>query len=111
MVSRNFMAPKLPRNHIITGSTDAQRRGKIKGDAKRGIDTNFIYKTDRFLAPIEQLKRSGEYKIKANQTVYLCFRSDFFIEEADQWREECWQMIKTRYHRIDQLLELYHPKL
>lgn len=81
-------------------STDAPRRGKIKGDAKRGIDTNIIYKTDRFLAPIEQLKRSGEYKIKANQTVYLCFRSDFFIEEADQWREECWQMIKTRYHRI-----------
>ena len=28
--------------------------------------------------------------------VYLCFSTDFFIEEADQWRKECWKMIKER---------------
>lgn len=28
--------------------------------------------------------------------VYVCFSSDFLIEEADRWREECWQMIKER---------------
>lgn len=28
--------------------------------------------------------------------VYLCFSSDFFIEEADKWRDECWKMIKER---------------
>ena len=67
-----------------------------KGDARKGIDTNIVYKTDKFLAPIEKMKRSGEYKIKPNQIVYLCFRSDFFIEEADQWRSECWNIIKTR---------------
>ena len=67
-----------------------------KGDARKGIDTNIVYKTDKFLAPIERMKRSGEYKIKPNQIVYVCFRSDFLIEEADQWRSECWNIIKTR---------------
>lgn len=67
-----------------------------KGDSKRGIDTNIIYKTDKFSMPIEIMKRSGEFKIKSNQIVYLCFRSDFFIEEADQWRLDCWNIIKKR---------------
>ncbi len=67
-----------------------------KGDAKKGIDTNVIYKTDKFSAPIERMKRSGEYKMKPNQVVYVCFRSDFFIEEADRWRPDCWDIIKAR---------------
>lgn len=29
-------------------------------------------------------------------TVYLCFSTDFLIEEADEWRNECWKMIKER---------------
>lgn len=29
-------------------------------------------------------------------TVYLCFSTDFLIEEADVWRNECWKMIKER---------------
>ena len=28
--------------------------------------------------------------------IYLCFSTDFLIEEADPWRQECWQMIKKR---------------
>ena len=28
--------------------------------------------------------------------VYLCFSTDFLIEEADEWRKECWQMMKDR---------------
>lgn len=66
-----------------------------KGDAKRGIDTNVIVKTKDFNLPITKNKK-GEYKIKSGQTVYLCFSSDFLIEEADKWREECWKMIKER---------------
>ncbi len=34
--------------------------------------------------------------MKSGQLVYLCFSSDFLIEEADEWRKECWQMIKER---------------
>ncbi|GAA0741722.1 DUF5131 family protein [Clostridium oceanicum] len=67
-----------------------------KGDARRGVDTNTIAKTGKFNAPIAKNKK-GEYKIKSGQTVYLCFSSDFLIEEADEWREECWKMIKERW--------------
>lgn len=66
-----------------------------KGDSKRNIDTNIIQKGDKFDAPILKNKK-GEYKIKSGQTVYVCFSSDFFIEEADEWRKECWSIIKER---------------
>lgn len=65
-----------------------------KGDAKRGIDTNRIVRTKSFRKPVEK-KKDGEYKMKPG-LVYVCFSSDFLIEEADRWREECWQMIKER---------------
>jgi len=66
-----------------------------KGDAKRGVDTNQIVKLDNFYAPIAK-KKNGEYKMKSGQIVYLCFSTDFLIEEADEWRIECWQMMKER---------------
>lgn len=28
--------------------------------------------------------------------IYTCFTSDFFLDEADKWRDECWQMIRQR---------------
>lgn len=65
-----------------------------KGDAKRGIDTNRIVKTDDFFKPIEK-KKNGEYRMKSGM-VYLCFSSDFLLEQADAWRLQCWQMIKER---------------
>lgn len=66
-----------------------------KGDSRRGIDTNVVVKTDKFYAPIEK-NTKGEYKIKSGQLIYVCFSSDFLIEEADLWRTECWKMIKER---------------
>ena len=65
-----------------------------KGDLKRGIDTNDIVKTKSFYKPIEKLK-NGEYKMKSG-LVYLCFSTDFLIEEADEWRKECFKMIRER---------------
>ncbi|MGI6685844.1 MAG: DUF5131 family protein [Bacillota bacterium] len=66
-----------------------------KGDGKRGVDTNNVVKTENFAAPIEKNKK-GEYKMKSGQTVYLCFSTDFLIEDADSWRGDCWKMIKER---------------
>ena len=66
-----------------------------KGDRKRGTDTEKIVRTDQFYAPIAK-KPSGEYKMKPGQLVYVCFSSDFLIGEADEWRQECWAMIKER---------------
>ncbi len=65
-----------------------------KGDLKRNVNTNDIVKTKDFNKPIEKLK-NGSYKIKSG-IVYLCFSTDFFIEEADHWRNECWKIIKER---------------
>lgn len=66
-----------------------------KGDCKRGIDTNMIKQTEKFYAPVEKTK-TGAYKMKSGQTVYMCFSSDFLIEDADKWRTECWEMIRER---------------
>ncbi len=65
-----------------------------KGDAKRSIDTKNIKKTNDYYKPVEHLK-NGNYKMKTG-TVYICFSSDFLIEEADEWRKECWNMMKER---------------
>lgn len=66
-----------------------------KGDGRRGVDTNHIVKTDNFYAPVIKNK-SGTYKMKSGQTVYLCFSTDFLIEDADGWRPECWKMMRER---------------
>lgn len=65
-----------------------------KGDLKRNIDTTDISLTKDFNKPIERLK-NGAYKMKSS-FIYLCFSTDFLIEEADLWREDCWKMIKER---------------
>lgn len=70
-----------------------------KGDARRGVDTNVVTKADNFCAPVERYKRGekkGEYKMKSGETVYLCFSSDFLLPDADQWRSDCWRMMRER---------------
>ena len=41
-----------------------------KGDARKGINTSEVVRTDKFFAPIEK-KKNGEYKMKPGQVVYL----------------------------------------
>lgn len=65
-----------------------------KGDQKRGIDTSKIVLTKDYDKPIQKFK-NGNYKMKSG-LVYVCFSSDFLIEEADEWRDACWKMIKER---------------
>lgn len=66
-----------------------------KGDRRRGVDSDRIVRTDRFDAPVAK-DRKGNFKIKPGQTVYTCFSSDFLIEDADEWRNECWEMMRAR---------------
>ena len=65
-----------------------------KGDEKRGAATEEIIKTREFYAPVERTKAGG-YKMKAGK-VYVCFQSDFLIEQADIWRSDCWEMMRER---------------
>lgn len=66
-----------------------------RANSRKGISTDLVYKTEGFYRPIEKDKK-GNYKMKGGQLVYLCFQSDFLVEEADPWREEAWEMMRTR---------------
>lgn len=64
-------------------------------DEAYGRDASHIAKTGDFLLPLRR-RRDGTPKIPAGAMVYTCFSSDFFLEEADEWRKEAWRMIGER---------------
>ncbi len=66
-----------------------------RGDAKRDVDSSVVSQTKNFDLPLRK-KRNGEYKIPSGTLVYTCFTSDFFVEDADKWRTEAWEMIYQR---------------
>lgn len=64
-------------------------------DGKYDVDSTKVRKTANFLLPVAK-KRDGSYKYPAGTCFMTCFTSDFFIEDADEWREEAWDMIRER---------------
>lgn len=65
-------------------------------DAMYDKDSAVVQKTSSFNLPLKKSKDGG-YKLSANDGyVYTCMTSDFFIEEADSWRIDVWQMIRIR---------------
>ncbi len=64
-------------------------------DDRHGRDSSIVAKTLNFNLPLRR-NRAREYKIPAGEMVYTCFTSDFLVEDADEWRADAWQMIKTR---------------
>ena len=64
-------------------------------DESIGKDASIVTKTKSFDLPLKKNKK-GEYKIPSGATVYTVMTSDFFNEGADEWREEIWDIIKTR---------------
>lgn len=85
------------------------------GDNQRGLNPEEvrIVKT-KFNLPIAR-DRYNQFKLLPGSHVGVCLTSDFFLEEADQWRDDAWAMIKyrqdcvffiitKRVHRIAQCL-------
>ena len=68
-------------------------------DAEYGKDTSIVTKTKAFNMPLA-VQRTGElkgqYKYPSGSTFMTCFTSDFFHKDADQWRGDAWQIMKTR---------------
>ena len=65
-------------------------------DAKRNKNGADIYGTKSgFKYPLSK-HRNGEYKVKSGEMLRVCMTSDFFLEEADLWRDEAWQIISQR---------------
>jgi len=58
-------------------------------------DSTIIYKTKDMNYPIQK-HRDGSYKIKSGEHIRICMSSDFFLEEADIWRDEAWNIIRQR---------------
>ena len=64
-------------------------------DAEFDKDSSIVTKTSSFRLPIQK-SRNGEYKLQTGGYVYTCMTSDFFVEEADDWRKEAWDYIRVR---------------
>ncbi len=65
-------------------------------DKIRNRDGSDIYRTQGgFNYPLQK-QRNGGYKIKSGELIRVCMTSDFFLEEADGWRPEAWNMIRAR---------------
>ncbi|MDE6562322.1 MAG: phage Gp37/Gp68 family protein [Muribaculaceae bacterium] len=64
-------------------------------DSKRGVDTSVVTKTANFNLPVQR-DRKGNFKLKSGMQIYVCLSTDFFVEEADKWRQEIWHIIRQR---------------
>ena len=65
-------------------------------DKMRDQDGSHIYRTKAgFNYPIQK-DRGGNYKIKSGEMIRVCMTSDFFLAEADEWRDEAWELMRIR---------------
>lgn len=65
-------------------------------DKRYGRDTSVVAKNKSTMnLPIKK-DREGNYKLPSGSFVRVCMTSDFFLEEADEWRDEAWGYIRRR---------------
>ena len=65
-------------------------------DSQRDKDGSKIYKVKtNFNMPLKK-NRNGDYKVPSGAILRVCMTSDFFLEEADEWRNDVWDMIRIR---------------
>lgn len=65
-------------------------------DKRYGRDTNEVVKNkSTFNFPVKK-NRDGSWKLPSGEFVRVCMTSDFFLEEADEWRDEAWDFIRRR---------------
>ena len=73
-------------------------------DRMRGKDAADIYRTKTgFRYPLSK-DRAGKYRIQSGEMISVCMTSDFFLEEADGWRPEAWDIMRVRSDVIFLLL-------
>lgn len=120
---------KIVLSNIKTKGGDAVRWNPWHGCRKlsEGCRHCYVYRMDlhhekdaseikknisSFSLPVSK-NRKGEYKYPAGTEFSTCFTSDFFLEEADEWRPDAWKMIRERSNckffiitkRIDRFLQ------
>lgn len=65
-------------------------------DKMRGRNGAEIYRTKQGFDYPLQRDKNGSYKIKSGEMLRVCMNSDFFLEQADIWRDDAWNMIHLR---------------
>ena len=68
-------------------------------DESVGRDPSIVQKTENFDLPVRVLKsgkNKGRYKVPYGSHIDTCFSSDFFHPDADDWRDEAWDMMRER---------------
>ena len=58
-------------------------------------DSSQVTKTSGFYYPLSK-DRNGRRKIQSGEQIRVCMSSDFFVEGADKWRDEAWDVIRDR---------------
>ena len=65
-------------------------------DKQRGKNGAEIYRTKNAFDYPLQRNRGGAFKIQSGELIRVCMTSDFFLEEADEWRGEAWEIMRCR---------------
>lgn len=58
-------------------------------------DSSVVTKTSSFNYPLSKF-RDGRYKIQSGELIRVCMSSDFFVEGADEWRDDAWEIMRQR---------------
>lgn len=65
-------------------------------DKRYGRDTSEVSLNKSVLNLPLKRDKAGNYKLPAGAFVRVCMTSDFFLEDADEWRNEAWKCIRQR---------------
>ena len=64
-------------------------------DRLRGVETAIHKNASGFSRPVSR-RRDGEFRYPSGTTFFTCFTSDFFLEDADEWRGDAFRIIRAR---------------
>ena len=64
-------------------------------DRMRGIDTSKVSRNANFDMPLKR-GRDGRFKVAPGMELLVGLSTDFFVEEADTWRDEAWAVRLAR---------------
>ena len=83
-------------------------------DKNYGVNSNTVRVTrSGFRLPVQKVRNKENkrvekyeltYKIPSGSLIMTCMTSDFFIEEADIWRQDAWQFIHERRDCLFQII-------
>jgi len=74
----------------------------FRDQTRWGKDPNVVVRCKTWGQPIKLQKEAAKKGVR--EMVFTCSWSDFFIKEADQWRDDAWKIIKQCPNLIFQVL-------